>query len=367
MISGRMDTLEQAKQFFLQGIRHYQAGNLEQARQQFEASLALAPGRPSTLTNLGAVRLRLGHFEEAVAILDEAIRADPSNPEARGHRTVALVELGRHEEALASADEVLRQDSRLAPLWTLRGNLLRDLGRQDEAIAAFRAALDNGGDPEVNGYYIAALTGGPPPPASPRAYVRALFDGYARGFDEHLVKVLGYRAPVILVDGLPQRTFDCVIDLGCGTGLCGEHVRGKARCVVGVDLSANMVQQARARGAYDEVVQEDIVDFLRARQPGSADLVLSADVFIYVGALEVIFEEVHRVLAPQGVFAFSVKLADDSQTVELRPSLRYAQSRKYIAGLAERYGFGVSKMEEHPIRHDQLTPIPGLFVWLERR
>jgi predicted TPR repeat methyltransferase len=361
-----MDTLEQAKEFFLQGIRQYQAGNLQQARAQFEASLALAPGRPSTLTNLGAVLLRLGNAEEALATLDQAIRADPANPEARGHRTIALVELGRHQEALACVDEVLSKDRGIPALWTMRGNLLRDLGRPDEAVAAFRAALENGGDPAVNNYYIAAITGSAPPPASPAAYVRALFDGYARGFDEHLVKVLRYRAPEILVDRLSKQSFDCVIDLGCGTGLCGERVRSRARRVVGVDLSANMVQQARARGAYDEVVQGDVVEFLRGLPEGSADLVLAADVFIYVGALEEVFERVHAAMKPQGIFAFSVELAPGPQRVVLLPSMRYAQSREYILELAQRYGFEPTALEEHPIRHDQMQPIPGLFVWLHR-
>lgn len=362
-----MDTLEQAKEFFLQGARFYQAGRLEEARQQFEASLALAPGRASTLTNLGATRLKLGHLAEAVAILDEAIRADPANPEARGHRTIALVELGRHEEALACVDQALRQDARIAPLWTLRGNLLRDLGRPEEAVSAFRAALEHGGDPEVNGYYLAALTGSPPPSAPPRAYVRALFDGYARGFDDHLVNVLGYRAPEILVDGLPDRTFERVIDLGCGTGLCGERIRARARQLVGVDLSANMVQQARARGVYDEVAQADIVEFLRDPAAGPVDVLLAADVFIYVGALEAVFGSARAALAPDGVFAFTVELAPEEHRLVLQPSLRYAHSRAYILSLAAEHGFDVAGTAEHPVRHDQNTPIAGLFAWLVPR
>jgi predicted TPR repeat methyltransferase len=361
-----MDTLEQARDFFVQGVRHFEAGRFAQARLQFEASLALAPGRPATLTNLGATRLKLGHLNEAAAILDEAIRVDPGNVEARGHRTMVLVELGRHTEALACVDEVLRLDGRMAPLWTLRGNLLRDLGRPQEAASSFRAALEHGGDAALNGYYLAALTGTEAPPAPPRAYVQALFDGYAQGFEDHLVTVLHYRAPDILAHGLQGRRFDRVIDLGCGTGLCGELIRGQARHLVGVDLSLNMVRQARARGVYDAVVHADILEFL-ADASNAADLVLAADVFIYVGALEAAFAAVQKVLAPRGVFAFSVELASDAQGLALRPSLRYAHSRAYIEALAERNGFDFIATTEQPIREDQGTPVAGLFVWLVKR
>lgn len=47
-------TFEQAKAFFLQGLDHYQAGRFAQAERDFAASLALAPGRVSTLTNLAS-------------------------------------------------------------------------------------------------------------------------------------------------------------------------------------------------------------------------------------------------------------------------------------------------------------------------
>ena len=361
-----MDTVEQAKNFFLQGIGHYKAGRFAQARLQFEASLALVPGRASTLTNLGATLLRLGRLDEALAILDEAIRAEPGNPEARGHRTTVLAELGRHEEALVSVDEVLRHDARLAPLWTVRGNLLRDLGRPQEAASAFRTALEHGGDAAVNGYYLAALTGGEAPSSPPRTYVQALFDGYAQGFEAHLVDVLHYRAPDILVDGLQGRRFERVIDLGCGTGLCGQRIRAQAGHVVGVDLSPNMAGQAGARGVYDEVVCADIVEFLEALPMGKADLVLAADVFIYVGALEASFAGVQKALAPGGVFAFSVELASEAQGFALLPSLRYAHSLPYIQALAARFGFEFLSTAQQPIREDQGVPIPGLYCWLRK-
>ena len=51
---------EQARTRFVEGLAHFGAARWAEAEQSFEAALALMPGRPSVLTNLGATRLRLG-------------------------------------------------------------------------------------------------------------------------------------------------------------------------------------------------------------------------------------------------------------------------------------------------------------------
>ena len=91
--------------------------------------------------------------------------------------------------------------------------------------------------------------------ALPQAYVARLFDDYAWRFDKHLIKNLGYRAPALIAEALsavaPDRRFALALDLGCGTGLMGEALRGRVDRLTGVDLSAAMIAKARERGVYD--------------------------------------------------------------------------------------------------------------------
>ena len=42
-------------------------------------------------------------------------------------------------------------------------------------------------------------------------------------------------------------------------GLCGTHLRARARHLVGIDLSVNMLAEARQKGLYDDVVETDLV------------------------------------------------------------------------------------------------------------
>ena len=359
---------EPAKAFFLQGLDHYQASRFVEAQRDYVASLALLPGRVSTLTNLGATLLKLGRMDDALAVLDEALAQEAGNVEALGHRATALAELGRYDEALATLDALLHQAPRLGYAWSLRGLLLKDSGRLQEAATAFRSAIDNGGDAELNSHYLASVSGQAAPAAPPREYVENLFDSYAAGFERHLVDVLNYRAHEVLAQRViaTQRRFASVLDLGCGTGLCGALMRPHALWLQGVDVSGNMVAQARAGGGYDLVEQADLVQHLGAAER-RFDLVLAADVFIYVGALEAVFAGVARAIDPGGVFCFSVEAAREDEEFALRPSLRYVHSEGYLRRLAAQHGFDVEAMARHPIREDQQQPISGLFAWLVRR
>ncbi|OOG50624.1 tetratricopeptide repeat protein [Polaromonas sp. C04] len=363
------ETLEQARQFFQDGLAHSEAGRLEQAERCFAAALSLAPGRPSVLTNLGATRVRRGHWADALPLLEEALVAEPDNLEAWSHLGMAHAELGQMTPALQAFERALAIDPRQTGLWSRRGSLLRELGRLSEAAECFEQALALGADPQLHGYYLASVRDGAAPGVAPRAYVESLFDRYADEFQTHLVGALRYRAHEVLVRGLaplgPQR-FRSVLDLGCGTGLIGPLIKPMADRVDGVDLSSGMLEQARACGSYTGLVHADAVDYLQSagRQ---YDLVLAADVFIYVGALDAVFAGAARVLAPGGLFGFSVELTADAHDLRLLPSLRYAHSQAYVRRLAQEHGFEVRAAFRAPLREEQQRPVEGLYVYLQGR
>jgi predicted TPR repeat methyltransferase len=357
-----------ARQHFLDGVAQFEAHRLEDAARSFEAALALAPGRPSVLTNLGATRVRLGQWAQAVPLLEQATAAEPDNLDAWGHLGTALAELGRATLALAAFDRALALNPKLVEAWSRRGSLLRELGRLPEAASCFERALALGAEPTLHAYYLAAVRNEGVPPAPPREYVERLFDGYAGEFSGHLVAKLRYQAHAVLVRGLdphaPPR-WGAVLDLGCGTGLCGPLVKPVADRVDGVDLSAAMLVQARALGVYDGLAHADVAEHLGSTAK-RYDLVLAADVFIYVGSLDAVFAGVSRVLNPQGVFAFSVEVADGDADLHLMPSLRYAHSEAYVRRLAREHGLAVRSIGRAPLRDDQRRPVQGLYVYLAR-
>jgi predicted TPR repeat methyltransferase len=394
---------EQARVLFLLGLESFSAGRFDLAETQFLASLQHLPGRVSTLVNLAATRVLLGKPAEALDAADEVLRMEPDNRDAMLHRSTALAELQRHDQAIRGFEELLKAEPdkaetwsryghslaalqrpgeamaayeralalnpKLATIWSRHGELLRESNRFDEAAVAFQNAIAHGADPELNGYYLAAVRGSAMPLRAPDAYVRGLFDGYADDFDHHLVGLLGYQAHVLLVQqlaALKRGPFRSALDLGCGTGLCGPLIRPMAAHVTGVDLSGRMLGKARSLGVYDELVEADVTAHLQATARRH-DLVVAADVFIYVGELSPVFAALESVMLTGGMFCFTAEAPNDpEQEVQLMHSLRYAHSESYLRRLAAVHGFRVIDVIRETVRHDQRRPIAGLYVYLER-
>lgn len=393
------DRFAAAREQFTAGLAHLQAGRLPLAEQALRASLALLPGRVSTLTNLAVAVLKQGRPDEALPLLDDVLAQQPDDVEALGHRGMALNQLRRPAEAgpcferlvqlaptraeawfhLAQTWQLVNQPERAvqaydgclalrpdhAASWSQRGTALRDLGRLDEAARSFERALALGDDGGLNAYYLAAVRGDASPAVAPRAYVQHLFDDYAPDFDQHLVDQLGYCAPEVLqrlLVGLGRPPFEQALDLGCGTGLCGPQLRPLAQVLTGVDLSPAMLDAARQRGVYDHLALADLTEHLLATDVRH-DLVVAADVFIYVGDLAPVFSGVRRVLQPGGVFAFSVETAASDQAWVLQPSLRYAHGQAAIRALAAASGLQVQQVERAALRADEVHTVQGEY-WL---
>jgi predicted TPR repeat methyltransferase len=124
-----------------------------------------------------------------------------------------------------------------------------------------------------------------------------------------------------------------------------------------------MVAKARARAIYDALAVGDVVEHLRT-ETGVLDLVVAADVFVYLGDLGPVIAAVADRLAPGGLFIFSVE-ADEGDGFSLRDSLRYAHGIGHITAAAARAGLAVTAMEPAVLRSDRGRPVDGLLVALE--
>jgi predicted TPR repeat methyltransferase len=194
---------------------------------------------------------------------------------------------------------------------------MRELLRFDEAASCFERALALGADPELNSFYLASVRGGDVPPTSPRRYVQGLFDDYAADFQSHVAEKLEYRGfEVLLKPFLGNGRRYKVLDLGCGTGLCGALIAPQADILDGVDVSIAMLEEARKHQVYRELVHADLGEFLAATT-SQWDLLLAADVFVYVGDLAAILRSARRILAPGGCLAFTVELASEGKDIQL--------------------------------------------------
>lgn len=107
---------------------------------------------------------------------------------------------------------------------------------------------------------------------------------------------------------LPDLRDKRVVDLGCGFGWFARWAmeQGAAR-VVGIDLSANMIERAR-RDTTDERVDYRIADLETLDlQAAAYDFAYSSLAFHYVEDFGRLVRMVHQALVPGGRFVFTVE------------------------------------------------------------
>jgi predicted TPR repeat methyltransferase len=272
---------------------------------------------------------------------------------------------------LVAAEDLFVQATDLAPgfatAWFTLGEVREQLGDLPGAIIAFgHAQTHDAGDRNGAGLRLMRL-GATKLAMMPPTYVTALFDQYAPKFEAALVETLGYRGPAALFEavlatcatGDRAMVFRRAIDLGCGTGLAGAAFAAQTGEIIGIDLSPRMIERARATGLYAELEVAEIVDGLRRRPDASADLILAADVLIYLHDLAPVLEEVVRVLVPGGMLAFTVE-SHDGEGVMLGAGLRYAYSADYVRTSIATAGLTLNQLEQISTRNEGNVPVPGL-------
>jgi predicted TPR repeat methyltransferase len=194
-----------------------------------------------------------------------------------------------------------------------------------------------------------------------------MFDSFASSFDDAL-KGLDYAAPRLLADALAQRagfgegSFE-VLDAGCGTGLCGLLLRSSAKTLSGVDLSAGMLEKARARAIYDELNEGELCAFMRAR-PAAFDVVNCADTLCYFGALEEAAAAARTCLRPGGVFAFTLEAesGESDQPYRIQSHGRYMHQAGYVSQALRGAGFATPEIEAVVLRKERGSDVNGHLV-----
>lgn len=272
---------------------------------------------------------------------------------------------------LAGAADLLTQTVELSPgyaaAWFLLGHLREQQGENAGAILAFEQAKTI--DPQDRHGASLRLTrlGAQAPVAMSEGYVRTLFDGYAPSFDAALRIGLGYQAPELMLRAVlaarSPATFGTALDLGCGTGLGGAAFRPFCELLVGIDLSSAMVVQAQGKNIYDRLVEGEVLDFLNgeASVRSAYNIIIAADLFGYLDDVAPALKAAARVLAPDGLIAFSAE-THDGDGVILRDTLRYAHSPTHVRDALVAAGLQLVSLDSAPARSEKGVPVPGLVV-----
>ena len=312
---------------------YLQTGRLDLAAKCYWQALDLIPEDRDILFNLGVIYMQQGYAADGIQYYQRAVKAAPDYFEAHHNLAAAFLMRRDYEQAQYHFQEALRiQPDNAALRHTLQ------ILKQDQSI-----------------------TGSAP------AYIRSLFDSYAGYYEPHLLTHLHYQVPeklhaAMLSVAAPNAVSGAVLDLGCGTGLCGPIFKPYAMSLVGVDLSPNMLEIARQKKLYDELVAADAVTYLQ-QLSASFQLMVAADVLVYFGDLSLLLAAAAGALAAGGYFVFNVEMSAEHDFV-LTLSGRFAHHRAYLERQAALHGFAILKIEQTVLRYQAEEPVSGyLCVW----
>ena len=213
-------------------------------------------------------------------------------------------------------------------------------------------------------YYRSAVLQEEVPGKAPIGYIVPEFDGFADTFDS-VMGDLEYQVPRRFGELLERRASPDrsgrVLDLGCGTGLCGLTARPYAKWLCGVDLSPRMLARARQRKVYDELVESEMEGFL-AGCDSSFDLVLAGDSLIYIGDLKPVLWATRNVLDDEGALLVSLELSEVEDGSRLSASGRYQHGRRYVQDVLRSCRLWCEHAENFELRMECGEPVKGLVV-----
>jgi predicted TPR repeat methyltransferase len=328
--------------------------------------MAIDPGHANAHSNLGVLLRAAGRPEDAEAAYRTAIRLCPDHVDAYTNLGILLNGENRAKEASECFCKAITLRPRHPDARRLLALAHCMIGEVDEAVKILEEWLqEDPGDP-IAEHMLAASTGRNVPSRASNAFVEKTFDAFAASFEAKL-ESLSYHAPD-LVAAAPADTglvadgrFE-ILDIGCGTGLCGPLLRPYASRLIGIDLSAGMLALAEDKNIYTDLQQCELTEFLRARHE-EFDVMVSADTLVYFGDLREFCEAAAGALRRPGLLVFTLEHAVGQDNIDYRLELhgRYSHSLEYVKRVLAQSGL-TAEAEFAELRNEAGVPVAGLVV-----
>ncbi len=383
------------------GLSLQQTARLPEALEQFEAALLLEANHTEAQHGLATVYAAQKQYDLAISAFIQVLKLKPQHAEALHN----LASIYYHKQAYKKAlDCWLKLLSSTPDQYTKYniGSCYLALQRHDEAKPYLKSAcldLPQSTDPIINlasiyikaanwpkvvALYQHALTINPESPEikyvlaaiqqsnnnftkAPADYVTHLFDHYADSFEQHLVENLDYKAHIIIAEQLFShidltKKYN-VLDLGCGTGLCGTACKKIAKKLVGVDLSSRMLEEAKKLEIFDELEQAEIEGYLARNN--NFDIVMAADVMPYIGDLVKTLDLIWLALNAGGFCIFTIEISTKNELYSLSESGRYQHNPDCLSSIILKK-WQIINAEQVVTRTQNFNPVKSTLFLLQK-
>ncbi|RPF91327.1 MAG: methyltransferase domain-containing protein [Rhizobiales bacterium TMED168] len=382
--------------FNIIGLSYMSIKEYSKALSVFNELIAEFPNNAEAYINLGIIQRIFGKQDIALKFYNKSLKINPKSYSAYLNKGNILKDMKEYElsekcylKAITLKQKSFHAYNNLGTLFEKKNqynmaiksylnaieiepsfidsyrNLIRlydDLDRHEDAIIFIEKLLTLTPDDKTLSHKLLSLKGEKESPYS-TIYAKVLHDTRAENFDNHL-KNLNYNAPEKLKDMLKEQFknipyFEKAIDLGCGTGLSGEVFKDSVGYLIGVDLSEKMLEIAERKKIYNDLALSEVNNFLD-KELRFFDLIISLDVFIYIGNLDELFKNINKISSKDSVFIFCTEDLVYGD-FKLNFSGRYSHSLDYIRNLLRKNNFELLSYKKDNLRKEKNKWLKGCF------
>lgn len=391
---------------YMLGTLYAERNNTGAALKYLETAESINPSSPFIQNNIGNIFRLTQQFDKAINYYKRALELMPNMAEACNNLAISLKHTGNHTQAIEYYRRAIDINNRFADAWHNLGNLYWDLDELEQAKPCYINVLEL--EPEhvrahdkLGTYYIktgspekalhhfekcmelmetdefgiqiklAYLNKAPIPEHVPSSLIIETYERKARNWDDDIKRTgMEFLGPEHIKDAFysvfKQENNLHILDIGCGSGLCGEYLSKHAKRLVGVDLSQPMLDMAKNKQTYDELVNNDILAYLQDGSQGLYDVITGSGIVIFFSKLGPLLRSAKDCLKKNGKFIFTIYKSKDDD-IEVRDNFHFAHSEKYIHSTARECGLVVNSISDINHENENGHRQAGLLVILENK
>lgn len=332
----------------------------------YDKALSIQPDAISVLINKGLVLQAMGKVDDAIKLFQTVTKQAPTLAQIWHILAMAWLAKADLKQAIPCFEKAFELNPIDVELGVQLAKAYRHVGRTSECETVCKKVLETDPDNAEALFFQNAYS----KQAShetldriPAEVTRQMYKGKSempsslgKSFNDSLTTTLEYKAPEVLnmavrdQFGTVSKKID-VLELGCGSGLCGSKFSDIANLLIGTDISPDMLAGAKEKNAYSELYDADLIDALDNYE-STFDLIIAMDVLCFFGDLTDIFNRCKRALKEHGIFGFSVVKPKSDAVFELQTYGHFVHSLVHLEQVAESTGFKQVFVEELPLRRE---------------
>ena len=366
----------------LLGLANYQLGNYKLAIKNFNKAIKYKNQFPEAYNNLGNVFKKLGNLEkskkyyknainikndyfeafynlaniykeqskhiEAIPYYKEAIKINKYFVEAYNNLALSYEEINQFNNAKSYYEKALTINPDDTAINYNFGKLLIKLKEKDQAASYLFKVLEKKESKEKIPSELALAHLGliELPTKTPPEYILSLYKENIYNWTslpKYYERNITYKGHKLLINTISKAINTknlTTLDIGCGTGALGSYLRNFSNVLHGVDLSKEMLSEAKKTKLYDKLIEVDLEKYI-LNSKIKYDLVFAAAVFIHFSKLELIFTSIMNILNYQGRLAFTIFLDTGRNNFSLDSSGYFKHREDYIKAIIEKLEFKI--------------------------